>query len=332
MSCAVVLLLVAVLAISAGCDGAEATMRAALKPHPLFTDYDLSNELAMGMRVYQKHCIGCHGETGDGRGVAAYALNPPPRNFQRALFKFTSTPAGKLPTDDDLMRVLNNGLSGSAMPEFRLLSDNEKRSVIAYLKTFSKRWAEEGVEDLIPIGADPYRNDPETGILDGEYVYHAVATCWQCHPSYVGFDLMNQFFTDAEKPPLASPPEELYRSKWRTSSETDEKGQPLPLLPPDFTYDRIKTGNDKTVLFHRIGAGITGAAMPAWAYALKAEEIWAMSYYVNYLAENHRERTLRAAHVPFAERHPDGVEPVLTAAKEAAAAKTAQEAAGETAQ
>jgi cytochrome c oxidase cbb3-type subunit 2 len=228
-------------------------------------------------------------------------MNPKPRNFQTALYKFTSTPAGSLPTDEDLMRVLDHGLTGSAMPRFNLVSTEEREAVIAYIKTFSERWETDERKSPVPMGDDPWLNDPVGGILEGEYLYHTIATCWQCHPGYVGLELLNEFNVDAERPALPNLPEAYFESKIRQTPDGD------PILAPDFTFDYIKTGVELHTLFYRIGAGITGAAMPAWAYALDASDIWAISYYVQYLSKEHRKDIIRGEVIPFGEKHPEGI-------------------------
>ena len=61
--------------------------------------------LAAGSTLYRRHCLHCHGVTGDGRGPTAPWVNPPPRDYRRGMFKFTSvvsTPASK-PTREDLV-------------------------------------------------------------------------------------------------------------------------------------------------------------------------------------------------------------------------------------
>ena len=94
-----------------------------------------------GRAVYQRNCILCHGQKGDGRGEMGLTARPRPRNFRDAVFKFRSTPSDCLPTEDDLARTIRTGLSGTAMPSFAaLLREREVRAVIEYVKTFSKRW------------------------------------------------------------------------------------------------------------------------------------------------------------------------------------------------
>ncbi len=80
------------------------------------------NEAKVERGLYRKHCIQCHGTTGDGMGPASALLAPYPRDFRRGSFKFKSTPIGKKPTHSDLVRTLENGLPGTAMPAFATLN------------------------------------------------------------------------------------------------------------------------------------------------------------------------------------------------------------------
>ena len=76
--------------------------------------------------LFRKHCVQCHGISGDGRGPAAALLAPYPRDFRRGSFKFKSTPLGKKPTHSDIVRTLEQGLPGTAMPAFGTLNDSEE--------------------------------------------------------------------------------------------------------------------------------------------------------------------------------------------------------------
>jgi mono/diheme cytochrome c family protein len=89
--------------------------------------------------LYREHCAHCHGISGDGAGATAALLNPYPRNFRHGKFKFKSTPLRTPPTDDDLRRILANGIPGSAMPSFRLLPQREIDALIDYVKYLSMR-------------------------------------------------------------------------------------------------------------------------------------------------------------------------------------------------
>ncbi|MDA8563702.1 cytochrome c [Mariniblastus sp.] len=89
--------------------------------------------------LYREHCAQCHGISGNGAGPTAALLNPYPRDFRLGKFKFKSTPLRTPPTNDDLTRILHNGIPGSAMPSFRLLPETEIAALIDYVKYLSMR-------------------------------------------------------------------------------------------------------------------------------------------------------------------------------------------------
>lgn len=94
--------------------------------------------------LYRKHCVPCHGVTGDGRGLAASMLAPYPRDFRRGTFKFKSTPTGVKPTRADLLRTLHDGIPGTSMPSFAALEQskefrNDIESLVEYVRFLSIR-------------------------------------------------------------------------------------------------------------------------------------------------------------------------------------------------
>ena len=89
--------------------------------------------------LYREHCAHCHGISGDGAGPTASLLNPYPRDFRLGKFKFKATKIGKPPTDADLEHIIRNGIPGTAMPSFQLLSAEEIASLINYVKYLSIR-------------------------------------------------------------------------------------------------------------------------------------------------------------------------------------------------
>lgn len=76
--------------------------------------------------LYRKHCVQCHGVSGDGMGPAASLLAPYPRDFRRGTFKFKATPIGAKPTKADLVRTLERGIPGTSMPSFAPLRNREE--------------------------------------------------------------------------------------------------------------------------------------------------------------------------------------------------------------
>jgi len=113
-----------------GLDGAKLRMAAG----PAWSD-----EKGTTVGLYRKHCVHCHGITGDGRGPTARFLNPYPRDYRLGVYKFKSTFNPAKPTDDDLHRVLVNGVPGTAMPSFALLPGSEVEALLEYVKYLSFR-------------------------------------------------------------------------------------------------------------------------------------------------------------------------------------------------
>lgn len=101
---------------------------------PVFSD-----EKDMHFGLYRKHCVRCHGVTGDGKGPAARLLDPYPRDFRLGKFKFKSTPIGTKPTRLDLARILRTGIPGTSMPSFRLLKDEDLEALIDYVIYLTSR-------------------------------------------------------------------------------------------------------------------------------------------------------------------------------------------------
>ena len=89
--------------------------------------------------LYREHCAHCHGVSGDGLGPTAAFLNPYPRDYRPGWFKFKSTERADKPTHADLVRVLRNGIPGTSMPSFALLSDVQVDALAEYVKYLSIR-------------------------------------------------------------------------------------------------------------------------------------------------------------------------------------------------
>src|SRR5206468_10159418 len=95
-----------------------------------------AQDTTAGRVVYVKWCAGCHGDGGAGDGPAAAYMLPRPRNFTGGLYKIRTTASGQLPTDADLLRAIDEGLPGSAMPGSRARPTTPpRRKVTAALET-----------------------------------------------------------------------------------------------------------------------------------------------------------------------------------------------------
>ena len=95
--------------------------------------------LHQGRLLYAEHCQHCHGVAGDGNGPTAKYLNPLPRDYRDAKFKFTSTPYTHPASRADLARVIEDGIPGTYMPSFKLLEPQESDSLVEYVRWLSMR-------------------------------------------------------------------------------------------------------------------------------------------------------------------------------------------------
>ena len=89
--------------------------------------------------LFREHCMHCHGITGDGAGPTAAFLNPYPRDYRRGWFKFKSTTRENEPTTQDLLRIVTDGIQGTAMPAFRLYPQVDREALVEYVKYLSMR-------------------------------------------------------------------------------------------------------------------------------------------------------------------------------------------------
>jgi cytochrome c oxidase cbb3-type subunit I/II len=81
-------------------------------------------EFAAADRIYSANCVSCHGAGGRGDGPAAGALKPSPVNFHV-----------RQPSQKRAWTVLNDGISGSAMPAWKnTLTPGQIRLLIPYVQ------------------------------------------------------------------------------------------------------------------------------------------------------------------------------------------------------
>ena len=56
-------------------------------------------------------------------------------------------------------------------------------------------------------------------------------------------------------------------------------------LPPEFTWDHVRSVNSVEDMYVRLNAGVGGTTMPSWKGVLEDDQIWAVSHYVMSLME-----------------------------------------------
>jgi cytochrome c oxidase cbb3-type subunit 2 len=190
-----------------------------------------------GESVYLKACIACHGEDGGGNGPAARYLDPLPRNFTTGMFKFRSTPSGELPTDADLLRVVEDGVSGTQMPPWKdILTAQERADVVAYLKLFSEDFR--GAAPPPPLAVPEPPQALAKWAPEGKMIY-MLMECWACHGGKGKGDGKSG------------------------KTLTDDWGKKI--LPWNLTRYQYKAGHDARALYRTFSTGLNGTPMPAYA-------------------------------------------------------------------
>jgi len=222
-----------------------------------------------GRQIYDRHCAACHGVEGDGNGPAAVWLYPKPRNFSAGQYKIQSTPAGSLPSDEDLLRSVTRGLGGSSMPGFAYLSETERREVVSYVKHLTAYTAPDGrvvrrFEEAAAAGAPAVpiavpAEPPLTfdSITRGRELY-AKLQCASCHGE-----------TGAGDGPSAP-------------TLVDAFGIPVP--PRDFNSGAFRGGSTGPDLYTRIAVGIAGTPMVAYPDdVISPAERWDLVHFIQSL-------------------------------------------------
>ena len=204
-----------------------------------------------GRHIFESQCVPCHGERGRGDGPWAEGLTHKPRNFRSGVFKFRTTPYGKLPTDDDLRRTIRSGISGTAMPMFQKLSDSDVSGLIVYLKSFSRRWKdEELIADPLPLPDVPewFRDSDAVVKRSKKGATKFTEICSACH---------------GEKGKGDGPASKTLIDIWEN-----------PIIPADLTNEHHKSGDTPTDLYRTIATGLDGTPMVGFYETLSEHEIW----------------------------------------------------------
>lgn len=238
---------------------------ALLLPQP--AQAELTAEQAeKGKVIYEKRCIHCHGVTGKGDGPSADRLRPRPRNFASGMYKFTYTEFGKLPQDSTLFTRVSEGLPGSSMQAWKgILKEDDIWNVVAYIKTFSRKFARDKKRGRVPkpieIGTPPQWTDADRE--EGKKMF--LEKCEKCHG----------------KTGRGSGP-----SAFGLTDDWQDR-----IWPRNLTKGWLyRGGNSPEDIYRSIITGITGTPMPGFADTFKPEQAWKIVGYVDSIVERKRPR------------------------------------------
>jgi cytochrome c oxidase cbb3-type subunit 2 len=216
---------------------------------------ETAESIKHGKAVYVQRCVGCHGEKGDGKGIAPSTVVfeiAPPRDFTSGVFKFRTTPTGSLPLDSDLYRTITAGIRGTAMPPWFNLLEQDRRDVIHYIKTFSPDFKAFPPEPPIAIPRPP-KPVPEL-IANGKKVFEDMK-CWECHG--------HEGKGDGPK----------------SDQLEDDFGNRIP--PANFTKGIFKSGPRPEDIFRTFMTGLSGTPMPSFSDSFTSpDDGWALTFFV----------------------------------------------------
>lgn len=210
-----------------------------------------------GVALFTQHCAACHGEKGDGQGIAARFLFPKPRDFRAGRFRLVSTNNG-VPVPEDISAVIERGMPGSSMPPWSHLPREDRQLLVERVLALRR----DGARDVeLQLAAE---NEEE---LTEEEIDENIA-------------LVTTPGETVEVPELGAPSveavargKELYLTKGCASCHGKEgrgdgqekmvDAEGLPTAPRDLTLGIFKGNPDAASVYRRIAAGMPGTPMPS---------------------------------------------------------------------
>ena len=248
--------------------------------------------LERGASMYRQQCLHCHGLTGDGHGATAPWVNPHPRDYRLGRFKFTSSKQDegrRKPRREDLIRTIHEGIEGSSMPTFRMLSQPEIDALASYVIHLSLRGEAEysillasfkgeleggiqgGVKDYVEVIGKNWlqaqdslivpENIPPSNMTEAQmkesvkngmrlFIQQGGAGCISCHTD---FGRQSAYKYDA----------------WGTITK-----------PVDVTQGIYHGGRRPIDLYWRIYSGINGSGMTAFGAQVSSKDIWDIVHFL----------------------------------------------------
>ena len=270
-------------------------------------------QLEKGSSYYRINCLHCHGVTGNGRGPTSRWVNPHPRDYRRGLFKFQSTnqlsESNQKPSRADLMRTLQEGIEGTAMPPFNLLSTHDLETMVSYVIHLSIR----GEVEFTTISRN-FRFDPNTAALDlksgsdpvkdMKRITKVIGEAWltaqnqpikvSAYPKYTEKELKKSverglalFLADekqlaAENIKVAASCVSCHKDYGRQATFRFDYWGTL-VRPADLTRGVYRGGGRPVDIYYRIHSGINGSGMAPFGASLSGEQLWDIVNFVRTL-------------------------------------------------
>jgi len=202
---------------------------------------------------------------------------PRPRDFTSGLYQIRTTGSGELPTDADILRVIEEGVPGTTMPGWTgVLNGEERQALVGYLKSFSRFFSQLPAPEVIDFGSAPAGS--EEAIAEGRQFYETIE-CWKCHG--------DQGRGDGESAPTLG-------DDWD-----------MPVRAADLTTNwRFNGGGTVEDIYQRLRTGLDGTPMATFQEMVDAgimtdAQLWNLSHYVRSLSPAEAPRPRELISVPL---------------------------------
>lgn len=247
-------------------------------PPPAIARLSAEERAELSTALYGRHCAACHGDRGDGKGLAATFLYPKPRDLRAGHFRLVSTENG-VPTPDDLHAVIQRGMPGSSMPPWAHLSEEERQLLVEAVLALRREGALDVERELAEEAGDELTEEELT-----EAVVHVL------QPGRI-FEVPE---ADSATEEIIQRGRALYQEKGCASCHGAEgKGdgqqqmvdvEGLPTRPRDLTLGIYKGNTDFDSVYRRLALGMPGSPMPA-SQNLDAQQIADLVHFVLSLSD-----------------------------------------------
>ncbi len=261
-----------------------ATRRADINPLALATTEDASAwSEPPGRLLYVKHCLVCHGTNGQGDGHAARFVYPRPRNLRSERMRLVSTRNG-VPTRNDVMQVIRQGVPGTAMAPLEGLPDDQleqltdvvqqmqrdgaREKYVALLQADDEEVDSDEVDEVVAIQTTPEgivtappMPAPDDSLLQLGKELYSKQSCHSCHGETGVGDVNTPLFDDLGR----------------------------PAFPRDLVHEVFKGGNTPPSIYLRTLLGMPGSPHPA-NVSLTREDMIALALYTHSLGQEPRRK------------------------------------------
>lgn len=228
-----------------------ATLVACHARTPQNADQEVS--MVRGKALFETHCAQCHGDSGNGSGPMAQYVSPKPRDLTSGIFKYRIT-RGPIPSDNDLLQTMKVGIPGTSMPGWDLLSINDWKSILYYVKTLIPSLANQKPGQPFEIPNEPTATP--SSIQMGHDIYMNRG-CVSCHGEHAIGD---------------GPAATQLKDAWGNL-----------ITPRDLTHGPLKWGNTSKDMYRTLAFGVPGTPMPAFEHTFTSNQIWALVHYIKSL-------------------------------------------------